>query len=57
MLSRYWDDDDRDEELARYGPLSVVEKGGALSRERDGLVEIGGLEPPTSAMRTRRSPI
>ena len=73
VLARYWDDDERDEELARFGPLAwiavekegsppprqgvvVAEIEGAFSRAGDGVVEIGGLEPPTSAMRTRRSP-
>ena len=69
VLTRYWDDD-RDEELARFGPLAWVENGSVSPRQRDGVVEregaspragvavveIGGLEPPTSAMRTRRSP-
>ncbi len=45
VLTRYWDDDDRDEELARFGPLSWVENGGAPPRERDGAVEIGGASP------------
>ena len=62
-LRRYWDDDDRPEELSRFGPLTLLdvkerssETEGPAPRAGGGVVEIGGLEPPASALRTRRSP-
>ncbi len=56
-LARYWDDDERHLELAAYSPLRLVlENGGAEVEKGKKLVEIGGLEPPTSALRTPRSP-
>ncbi len=56
-LARYWDDDERHLELAAYSPLRLVlENGGAPLEKGRKLVEIGGLEPPTSALRTPRSP-
>ena len=58
----------RYEELAVYTPLRLVapknggavadaplETGGAPGGEQGGLVEIGGFEPPASALRTPRS--
>ena len=65
VLNRYWDDDERHTELAEYSPLRQLsaENGGAANRSGGAEAEIGGsvveiwgLEPQTSALRTRRSP-
>ena len=48
VLARYWDDDDRDEELARFGPLAWLaaeNEGGPPPKQGDGVVEIGGASP------------
>ncbi len=56
-LARYWDDDERHLELAAYSPLRLVlENGGVPLEKGKKLGEIGGLEPPTSALRTPSSP-
>ena len=56
VLSLYYDDDERHLELAEYTPLRLLKSGGAPVETGGKLVEIGGLEPPTSALRTQRSP-
>ena len=56
VLSRYWDDDERPLKLSEYSPLRLLENGGTPVDNKECLVEIEGLEPSASALRTPRSP-
>ena len=56
VLSRYYDDDERHLELLEYNPLRILKAGRGQVEKEGVLVEIEGLEPSASALRTPRSP-
>ncbi len=56
VLNSYWNDDERHLELLEYNPLRQAQNEGRKVDNKGFLVEIEGLEPSASALRTPRSP-